>query len=418
MQSQPTDKFQKTVKVFTEQATGFQLYPCAFLKKDNHISPFPQEEYPMDKPSPDHVKHSHKHGDNQANMAADIQDARVAWDLWNSKNPQDWDKALAIVDKNNEHKHKYNKKQWNGAMDEVAAEAEAKKVHQQSKTLRPHHRAAAKSDAADDGVIEIKDINALDDKNPAAPLADANTRIKHPGYAPDSRFAPEVPNSPAYDAVYNQPQPEFHGLDLGIVKLGYNDYPEGGSLVAGVNVGVAKTDVELGTKTGVAAEFMPIDNSPIHARTDAFVNLSKDGIRGDVGAGANFFNLVNGDADFDARVGRNTGVDGDVRGRVYPVDVQAEAGAGVGPDGVHAYTGANTDAADLVGVRTGGHFDLDNEDSSVGAGVGLRAGDHTLDFGPSIYTDRNSTIRPDLQLDTGSIDDETFYPTGTRRNRE
>ncbi len=368
----------------------------------------------MDKPSHDHVKHSHKHGDNQANMAADIQDARVAWDLWNSKNPQDWDKALAIVDKNNEHKHKYNKKQWNGAMDEVAAEAEAKKVHQQSKTLRPHNRAAAKSDAADDGVIEIKDINAIDDKNPAAPLADAVPRIKHPGYAPDSRFAPEVPNSPAYDAVYNQPKPEFHGLDLGIVKLGYND---GGSLEAGVNIGVAKTDVQLGANTRVDAEFMPI-GGPIHARTGAGVNFSENGVRGDVGAGANFFNLVNGDADFDARVGRNTGVDGDVRGRVYPVDVQAEAGAGVGPDGVHAYTGANTDAADLVGFRTGGHFDLDNEDSSVGAGVGLRAGDHTLDFGPSIYSDRNSTIRPDLQLDTGSIDDETFYPTGTRRNRE
>ena len=49
----------------------------------------------MDKPNhADNAKHSHKHGDNQANMAADVADARVAWDLWNSKNPKDWDKAM------------------------------------------------------------------------------------------------------------------------------------------------------------------------------------------------------------------------------------------------------------------------------------------------------------------------------------
>lgn len=371
----------------------------------------------MDKPNhADHGKHSHKHGDNQANMAADVADARVAWDLWNSKNPKDWDKALAIVDKNNEHKPKYNKKDWNNAMDGVAEEAEAKKVRHQPKVAHKQGKVAAPAAVSDDGVIEIHDIDGLKDKNLPAPIADAavDNRIKHPGYAPDSRFAPPTPNSPAYDAVYNQPKPEFHGLDLGIVKLGYND---GGSLEAGVNIGVAKTDVQLGANTRVDAEFMPI-GGPIHARTGAGVNFSEEGVRGDVGAGGNFFNLVNGDADFDARFGRNTGVDGDVRGRVYPVDVEAEAGAGIGPEGVHAYTGANTDVADLAGFRTGGHFDLDSEDSSVGAGLGLTAGDSTLDFGPSIYSDGNSTIRPDLQLDQGSIDDATFYPTGTRRNRE
>jgi hypothetical protein len=158
----------------------------------------------------------------------------------------------------------------------------AKKVRHQPKVAHKQGKWQIAA-VSDDGVIEIHDIDGLKDKNLPAPIADAavDNRIKHPGYAPDSRFAPEVPNSPAYDAVYNQPKPEFHGLDLGIVKLGYND---GGSLDAGVNIGVAKTDVQLGANTRVDAEFMPI-GGPIHARTGAGLNFSEDGVRGDVGAG-------------------------------------------------------------------------------------------------------------------------------------
>jgi|GEM_PF-735853 len=361
----------------------------------------------------DHSKASTKHSEKHSCAANenDVISAHLAWDLWKSNDPKDWDKAL-------EAKHrltKHNSKAWNKAMGEVDLEEEATKARH----LRQQNNSQRLADA---GLVPVRKKKQDVLNNPsdsAGPINDPlqtqreqDGRPLHPGYAPESRFAPPPPNSPAYDAAYNQPKPEFHGLDLGIVKMGYNN---GGSLEFGANVGVASTNLQVGLNNRVDAELMPI-GGPVHARFGTGFGVNEDGLHSDVGAGANFFNVVNGDADFDARLGRNTGVDGDVRGRAFPVNVQADAGAGVGPEGVHAYTGANTDLAGLAGIRSGAHFDLDQYNSGVGAGVGLRAGDHTLDFGPSIYSDNNSTIRPDLQLQQGTIAQDTFYPTGTRRN--
>ncbi len=233
---------------------------------------------------------------------------------------------------------------------------------------------------------------------------------QHPGYAPQSKFAPAAPNSPAYDSAYNQPKPEFYGLDIGVLRLGVNS---NGSLDLGVNVGVAKAGVQLGLENRVDGEFMPI-GGPLHARAGAGIGLNRSGIHSEVGAGANFFNVVNGDADFGVSLGREISVDGDVRGRAFPVNVQADAGAAVGADGINAYTGASTDIVGQAGVRAGAHFDLDKYNSGVGAGVGLRAGDQTLDFGPSIQSDGNSTVRPQLHLEPGFARRRTFYPTGDR----
>lgn len=232
----------------------------------------------------------------------------------------------------------------------------------------------------------------------------------HPGYAPHSGLAPAEPDSPAYESAYDQPKPDFYGLDIGILKVGVNS---NGSLDLGVNVGLAKAGVQVGLENRVEGEFMPI-GGPLHARVGAGVGVDRSGLHSEVGAGANFFNVVNGDADFGVRVGREIAVDGDVRGRAFPVNVQADAGASVGADGVNAYTGANTDIAGQVGVRAGAHFDLDRYNSGVGAGVGLRAGKQTLDFGPAIHSDGNTAVRPEIHLEPGFARHRTFYPTGNR----
>ena len=240
---------------------------------------------------------------------------------------------------------------------------------------------------------------------------DSRRRPIHPGYAPQSDFAPEAPDSPAYDYAYNRPEPEFYGLDIGILKVGVNS---NGSLDLGVNVGLAKAGVQVGLENRVDGEFMPI-GGPLHARAGAGIGINRAGIHSEVGAGANFFNVVNGDADFGARLGREISVDGDVRGRAFPVNVQADAGAAVGADGVNAYTGATTDIAGQAGVRAGAHFDLDKYNSGIAAGVGLKAGERSLDFGPSIQSDGNSTVRPQVHLEPGFARRRTFYPTGIRQ---
>ncbi len=357
----------------------------------------------MDRHSETETKHNKTadHAHSQL-FDHDVQAAHTAWDAWKSKDPEAWDWAL-------EQREKISKKDpkaWNKAMKEVDAEEAAQKRAAQAEQQRELNTDEQKRNAADRLRKEYLMENAATHIDPNPDLR--KTETLNAGYAPQSRFAPESPNSPAFDAAYNHSRGEFYGLDLGIVKLGVQD----GSLDAGVNVGIASAEMTLGKNTGVAGEFMPY-GGPLHARTKANLGFEDGGIHSEVGAGANFFDLVNGDADFGARLGRHTGVDGDVRAKVWPVNVQADAGAAIGPDGLNAYTGANTGFTDAFGIRSGAQLDL-NESSGVGAGVGMKLGDKTLDFGPSIDTYGNRTVRPNLNLMTGNSADRTFYPTGDR----
>lgn len=341
----------------------------------------------MDKHS---ARDHHKH-DN----AADVNAAHIAWDLWKSSDPRDWDKALDERERINKH----NPRAWKKAMQEVdVEEAQKKAAEYQQVVARAAHQP-----------VEIKSnrpVERIPVQQPA-PVVEAPLV---PGYAPANKFAPPVPDSPAYRAAYQRQHPEFYGVDLGIAKLGVNS---NGSIETGVNIGIAKAGLQVGLENRVDGEFMPI-GGPLHARAGAGVGVDRDGLHGDVGAGANVFDAVNGDADFDARVGRDTGVDGDVRGRVLPVDVQADAGANIGPEGFNAYTGANTGILDQVEFRTGGDVRLNSQDSGLDAGVGLRAGQNTLDFGPSIYSNGNTTMRPALHFDRNDDRVPAFYPDGDR----
>lgn len=339
---------------------------------------------------------AHKH--HKRDDAKDIAASQHAWELWKSSDPRDWDKALDERERIN----KTNPKAWKKAMHDIDEQEEQEKH-------KPH--AHAKAQAAEPKVSRANEPKIANEKElPPLQIEAENVNIVHPGYAPESKFAPNPPASPAFDRAYNQPKPEFYGLDLGVLRAGVNS---NGSLDLGVNIGIAKTDLQVGLENRVDAEFMPI-GGPLHARAGAGVGVNRDGFHSEVGAGANFFNVVNGDADFGAKLGRDTGVDGDVRGKVFPVEVQADAGAGVGPDGVDAYTGANVDVRDQAGVRSGAHFSINDQNSSAGVGVGLQAGEDVLDFGPAIYSDGNSTIRPNIHLDSGNVEDRTFYPTGDR----
>jgi hypothetical protein len=307
-------------------------------------------------------------------------------------------------------------------LDEEEIRATARQV---PKLLRQSASASAQArdsaaDAADSlnavsqtlgGPRPLRSAVAADVPPPPPPPQDVEVR-QIPGYDTTSRFQPNPPASPAFYDEYGRPRPAFHGLDLGIVKLGYND---GGSLEAGVNVGIAKVGVQGGAWNGVNAEFMPY-GGPLHARANAGVGVNRqDGFVARTGAGANFFNAVNGDADGETHIGpRGIGVDGDLRGRVLPVDAQFDAGGNVGPKGADAYTGGDVSLMHKAGVRSGGDFSL-GENTRASAGVGLEAGNKSIDLGSHIETRGNTTFQPKLiDVQTGDSREETFYSTGNR----
>lgn len=359
----------------------------------------------------DKVEGKHQRGHSAADRAQeDVRAAHEAYDLWKSHDPKDWDRALDERSRINKH----NPKAWRKAMAEIDADEAAAAEHSRPRENQinfpdPYGSETSVRDRqADRDMRDRRQVEPELNLQQAQAPHDQSVPV-HPGYYPDSKYAPPVPDSPAYAAAYNRPQPKFYGLDLGIVKLGVNS---NGSLDAGVNVGIARAEVQAGLENRVDGEFMPI-GGPLHARAGAGIGVNGDGLHSEVGAGANVFDVVNGDADFGARLGRHTGVDGDVRGKAGPVHAQGDAGAGVGPDGVNAYAGGNTGIVDAVGVRSGAHLDL-NSNSGAGAGVGVRLGDRTLDVGPSVDTYGNRTVRPDIHLDQGAAGDPTFYPTGDR----
>ncbi len=330
--------------------------------------------------------------------------SKLAYEAWKSNDPKQWDQALAERDR----LIKNDPKAWNLTMKEITKEeeqvAQIKIAEQQAQELAA---AQAKAEA-------VPAPQPADAPAQAAPPAvqmteEVVTPAMHPGYAPASPFAPAPPNSPAYDAAYNQPPAKFYGINAGLFKIGVTNH---GSLDLGVNIGLARAEVQAGLENRVDGELMPIGGT-IHARVGAGVGVNQNGFHGEAGAGANFFNIAGGDADVGARLGRDVGVDADVRGRALFVNGQGDAGASLGERGLQAYGGGNADLAQTLGARGGARVSL-GDGTGVAAGVGLNAAGNTLDFGPSIDANKDGTVTTGLHLDPSKSDVAPFYPTGDR----
>ena len=336
-----------------------------------------------------------KHG--HAHLQEDIAEAKLAWQAWNSKNPEDWDRAFEIK----EHLLKTDPRAWKIAMKEVESSNCLPSVQLSSAPEKQPELPPAKVSPG-----RSKPVDA----QPPTHASSMPVEVVQPGYAPQSRYAPEPPVSPAYDNAYKMPPSEFYGLDLGIVKLGVNNR---GSIEAGVNVGIARANVQGGLYNRVEGEFMPY-GGPIHARAGAGIGIDRyHGLHSEVGAGANFFNIVNGDADFGAEVNRDISVAGDVRGRVFPLEAKGEAGASVGSYGLDAYTGGNVGIEDAAGVRAGAEVALGSR-SRIAAGVGVSGADEVVEFGPDLELNGDTADGIRLHLDERSSYEPTFYPTGDR----
>jgi hypothetical protein len=362
------------------------------------------------------LPHDQHHPAHHADMQADIASAKLAWEAWNSHDPKQIDHAL-------EERHRILKedpKAWKKAMKEIDAEekrqAEAKAQLQKELQAEEAARAATAAAAAQGPPAPTRDAAAT--ATAQAPDGQATAAVDMPPNAvtatanSNDNFAPPPPDTPAYNAAYNQPPAKFYGIDWKVVKLGVNSH---GSIEGGLFIKhVVNFDGQLGLETMGDLEVFPGVKS-LHARAGAGIGVNKDGFHGEAGAGVNAFNLAGGDLDVGARLGNHTGVDGDLRGRALLVNGQGSAGLSLDENGLGVHGGGNADILQTVGARGGGRFNLGPEHTGLAAGVGLNVAGKTLDFGPSVDGYSDGSVAQGIHLDPGQAKAATFFPTGDRQ---
>jgi hypothetical protein len=194
------------------------------------------------------------------------------------------------------------------------------------------------------------------------------------------------------DEVRNTPQdrPQFYGLNIGIAKLGFTD---DGAFNPGVNLGIVHAQVKVGLVNGADAG---VNLGPLaHAGAGVYAGVDRNGFKGNAGAGADVLGLVGGHGAVDTRLGNATGASVDGAAHFGPIGARSGAGAALGADGLDAAVSGGAHAGRLLGAHAGGYLGL-NDNSQVDGGVGANLGDLRGSTAGGVYTDGNSTIRPDI----------------------
>ena len=353
------------------------------------------------------------HGHQSSHFQADVASAKLAYEAWSSNDPEKIDHALAERDRLSKH----DPKAWKEAMKEIDGDQkEAKLAAAREKEMQAE---LAREQAEQQQAAPPLSQEYANDTAP--PPAQANDQGQAPqevapqgvdprisASASDSQFAPPPPNTTAYNAFHGGERHIIFGIDTPILKFGINNHH---SLQLGVNVGLASAGVSVGAENRVQGEVLPISPA-LHGRVNAGVDFEDGQVRGEAGAGANVFNIAGGDLDAEGHIGQDIGGSGDLRGRALIVNGGGDAGVSLGPDGFAVHGGGNADLAQAIGARGGGNFNLGPHDVGGGAGVGLKAGNDTLDFGPSIHAYPTGEVRPAVNLIHGEATAPAFFPTG------
>lgn len=223
----------------------------------------------------------------------------------------------------------------------------------------------------------------------------------------------ETPAILAHDAASEKPaeqlsevantqvkEPKFYGLNLGLFKLGVTS---DGSLNLGANVGIARGDVKVGLNNRVEAG-VGIDQ--FGARGAAGFGINKHGIHADAGGSANVAKVIDTGANAGVQVGPQSGLFGNLRGKVGPAFTDAGTTFNMGSDGV------NFNAGGAAGIKKAiqGHADTRlglNDDSNVGADAGIGIGPVDLNVGTDVTSNGNSVIRPGVHLDASDKNEQS-----------
>lgn len=212
------------------------------------------------------------------------------------------------------------------------------------------------------------------------------------------RYQPSVPSPDSMqhltkiqDEVRNEPPrpPRFHGINS-IIKLGFSD---DGALNLGFNLGIVKAEAKVGAVNGADAG---VNLGPIlKTGAGAFVGVDENGFHGNARAGARALELIGAGGAVDARLGDATGASVAAGAHVGDIRAKAGVGAGLGEDGLDAAVAGKANAGRLAGAHAGGHFGL-GDDSEVAVGGGAHLGDTGFKTAAGVYTDGDTTIRPDI----------------------
>ncbi len=359
---------------------------------------------------------NHTHALHHHDFQKDVADSKLAFEAWSSQDP---DKIKFAVDEK-ARIVKDDRKAWDEAMKEI--DAEQKRVAQEKRD------AAAKAELQRELEAEQAARAAAQAAPPPPPAAEApppppaaEAPPPPPGEAtaaiapqgdPAAALAPPEPNTPGYNAAWHQPPVKHWDLNIfGLAHVGVNSHI---SLEGGINIPkIFQGEGELGGQTGGKVEIFP-GFKPLHARVGAEVGINQDGLHGEGGAGANFLNLAGGDLDVSARLGKNTGADGDFRGKALIAQGQGDAGVSIDERGVGVYGGGNGSLLNVVGARGGGRATLLGPDSGIAAGVGGTVAGKRLDVGPSSDGYSDGTSIQAIHVDPGDVNAPTFFPTGNR----
>jgi len=217
-----------------------------------------------------------------------------------------------------------------------------------------------------------------------------NTNV--PG--PDAQ-AKEEHTQPFHSEVYTRPSQEHViGIDLPFLKFGID--PREGTFKAGVDLGLGYAEGKIGAQFGGKAG---VDLGPLaRAHVAGQAGVGPEGFNVD---GATRTRVLVGEANtrLHAGLGEKTGVGYGVDTAVGPVGARHEAHAFLTPDGLGAGAGARAGIDGVAGARLHGRLAVNDYDSEVRAGGGVRFGKAALGAGAGIMTDGNATIRPDVYID-------------------
>ena len=226
-------------------------------------------------------------------------------------------------------------------------------------------------------------------------------------FSQEANCAPQAREVKTEPAHCEKPHGHFHGLNLGIIKIGYVDH---GSIALGVNIGIAKVGTQIGKETRVDAG---LNLGPIGARGGVGVGIDRHGLHSDVGARAHVAKIVDTGAQVGAKLGPQSGVHADTGAKVLGLHTRHTFKSDVGDEGFNNGYKGDVGLTKIVGVKAGAHANL-NDDSSFGAHAHTNLGEATLGGGADITTKGNSAIKPDVYVDADSGEEKARFDVGAQ----
>jgi hypothetical protein len=243
------------------------------------------------------------------------------------------------------------------------------------------------------------EANQMDSTNNQA--ACASVRLSEDAHCDRQPQVSSAPPRPEH-----QPDHQFHGLNLGLFKIGCRDH----SFAFGVNIGIAKADAQIGQETRVDGG---LNLGPIGAHGGVGVGVNRYGLHSDVGGRFHAAKLVDTGAEVRAKLGPQSGIHADTGAKVLFAHTRHTFDSSVGEEGFNNGYKGDVGLAKVVGVQAGGHANL-NDNSSVGGNVKTTLQDASLGAGADVSSQGNTVINPDVYINADSGQERARYDVGAQ----